>query len=405
MSDSSVRAARALSHLGEVDAALAVLALWCRHRDGTGTTQTAGDVITYGPAFDLLGLPEQIGLVAHHVLHVALQHSARQSGLAERLGESFDTSLFGLAADGIINETLILAGHAIPRPAVTLTGLLSEAGLPAQSAVGALEEWDASRLAMALHRDAKRAQRLRDWGKTKGFEVDLATGEPENEGKGQSTSDWRNHVMRAFEAGRKAGTGIGRLGAVLADLAPETVPWEILLRGLLALALTERPRASWRRPSGSWVARMADAEHRGGPVPVFEPGRQRLDYQPRIVIGLDTSSSIDARTLQLFTAEAEAIVRRTGAEAHFLAFDETVFTQMRLDQNGWRQLRDLPLRTGGGTDFHDLFEKASKIRPSIAVILTDLDAPLPPAPPFPILWAVPHTVPDPPYGRVIGIFD
>lgn len=405
MTGAPIRAARALAHLGEVDATLAVLALWCRHRDGTGATCTAGDVITYGPAFDLLGLPEQVGLVAHHVLHVTLSHSARQASLSERLGEGFDASLFGLAADGIINETLILAGHAIPRPAVTLTALLAEAGLPAQSAVGALEEWDTDRLAMALHRDPKRAQRLRDWGKTKGFTLDLAIGTPEDKGKGQSTSDWRNHVLRAFEAGRKAGTGIGRLGAVLADLAPDTVPWEIHLRGLLARTLTERPRPSWRRPSGSWVARMADAEHRGGPVPVFEPGRQRMDYRPRIVIGLDTSSSIDAQTLQLFTAEAEAIVRRTGAEAHFMAFDESVSTQIRLDQNGWSALCDVPLRTGGGTDFHDLFDKASTIRPSIAVILTDLDAPLPPAPQFPILWAVPLAVPDPPYGRVIGIFD
>lgn len=231
----TTRAARALAHLGEVDATLAVLALWCRHRDGSGFTRTAGDVITYGPAFDGLDLAQQVGLVAHHVLHVALRHSFRQAGLAERLGTAFDTSLFGLAADGIINETLIVAGHAIPRPAVTLTALLDEAGLPAQSAIAALEEWDVDRLAMALHRDPKRAQRLRDWGKTKGFEVDLATGEPEDEGKGQSASDWRNHFLRAFEAGRKAGTGIGRLGAVLADLSPETVPWEIHLRGLMRL--------------------------------------------------------------------------------------------------------------------------------------------------------------------------
>lgn len=407
MTTASPRAARALAHLGEVDAALAVLALWCRHRDGAGGTRTDGDIITYGPAFDRLGLPEQVGLAAHHVLHVALRHSLRQAGLAERLGTAFDATLFGLAADGIINETLILAGHAIPRPAVTLTDLLTEAGLPAQSPVAALERWDADRLAMALHRDPKRAEHLRKWGQTRGFSVDLGVGEPLDEGKGQSSADWRNHVLRAFEAGRKAGTGIGRLGAILADIAPDTVPWEVHLRGLLARALTERPRPSWRRPSGAWVARMAEAERSGGPVPVFEPGRQRMDHRPRIVIGLDTSSSIDAQTLRLFTAEAEAIARRTGAEAHLLTFDETVFAEVRLDQNGWNGLRDtlaeVPLRTGGGTDFRDLFSKAAKIHPSVVVILTDLDAPLPPAPGFPILWAVPCAVANPAYGHVIQI--
>ncbi|MDM7932876.1 VWA-like domain-containing protein [Tabrizicola sp.] len=403
MTGHSARAARAIAHLGEVDPALAVLALWCRHRDGTGPTMTAGDVITYGPGFDRLGLPEQVGLVAHHVLHVALRHSDRQAGLAERLGAAFDPALFGLAADGIINDTLILAGHAIPRPAVTLTALLAEAGLAAQSAIAALEDWDADRLAMALHSDPKRAERLRDWGASRGFSVDLAVGEPRDKGKGQSVSDWRNQILRAMEAGRKAGAGIGRLGAILADLAPDTVPWELHLRGLLAQALTERPRQSWRRPSGSWLARMAEAERAGGPVPVYEPGRARLDHRARIVIGLDTSSSISPQTLRLFTAEAEAIARRTGAEAHLMAFDETVFAQERLDPNGWHALRETGLRSGGGTCFDDLFEKAGRIRPSITVVLTDLDAPLPPAPGFPVLWAVPNTVAAPAWGRVLRI--
>ncbi len=405
MTSHSARAARALAHLAEVDPALAVLALWCRHRDGPGTTLTSGDVITYGPGYDSLGLPEQVGLIAHHVLHVALRHSSRQAGLAARLGDAFDVSLYGLAADGIINETLLLAGHALPRPAVTLTDLLTQAGMPAQSAVAALERWDADRLAMALHSDPQRAQRLRDWGRAKGFAVDLDTAPPDDEGKGQSDADWRNQILRALEAGRKAGTGIGRLGAILADLAPDAVPWEVHLRGLLASALTDRPRPSWRRPSGRWVATMAEAELRGGPVPVFEPGRQRMDHRPRIVIGLDTSSSIDAQTLRLFTAEAEGIARRTGAEVHLLAFDERVFAQQRLDPNGWSGLRDGQLRTGGGTDFADLFDRARHLRPSIAVILTDLDAPLPPAPGFPLLWAVPRTVADPPYGRVLRIGD
>ena len=68
--------------------------------------------------------------------------------------------------------------------------------MPALTPIAALERWDVDRLAMALHRDPKRAERLRKWGSTRGFSVDLGVGEPQDVGKGQSTSDWRNHVPR-----------------------------------------------------------------------------------------------------------------------------------------------------------------------------------------------------------------
>jgi hypothetical protein len=170
----------------------------------------------------------------------------RQAGLAERLGPRFDASLYGLAADGIINETLLLAGHGLPRPAVTLTDLLEEIGRPAKSPVEALADWDADRLAMLLHSDARLAEKARDWGVTRGFAQDLSLGEPDDTGERQKTADWRNQLLRALEAGRKAGTGVGRLGAILADMAPAETAWEVVLRGILARALTDRPRVSHR---------------------------------------------------------------------------------------------------------------------------------------------------------------
>ncbi|GAA5066962.1 VWA-like domain-containing protein [Roseibacterium beibuensis] len=405
MSIHSTRAATALAHLGEVDPALAVLSLWCRHRDGTGATRTQRDTILYGPGFDSLPLQEAVGLAAHHVLHVALRHSDRQAGLAERLGARFDGSLFGLAADGIINETLLLAGHALPRPAVTLTDLLDEIGEPARSPIAALADWDADRLAMFLHSDPKRAEKAREFGVTRGFAQDVEVGEPDPEGERQKTADWRNQLLRAMEAGRKAGTGIGRLGAVLADISPPSVPWEVHLRGILSRALIHRPHLSHRRPAARWIAMTAQAQAAGTPDPAYQPGMARLDTRPRIAIGLDTSSSIDPLTLSLFLSEAEGITRRTGAEAHLLAFDEEVFETRRLDSGSWRDLHDMPLRTGGGTDFVPVLECATRLSPSILVMLTDLDAPFGPAPAYPVLWAVPGMGPvdDPPFGRVLRI--
>lgn len=399
-----IRAKRALAHLGDEDRALAVLALWCRHRDDEGPTRTAGNTIVYGPSFESFGLAEQVGVLAHHVLHVALQHSDRQAVLAERLGEGFDPTLFGLAADGLINETLLLAGHAVPRPAVLATELLETIGESVVSGMQAVSDWDVDRLAMALHSNPKSAENARRYGETRSFQQDIETGKSAEEDDAPSPAEWRNQMLRALEAGRAAGSGIGRFGAILADLAPPQIAWEVHMRRLLTIALSDTPQVSYRRPTSRWVAASSHARNTATPEPAFQPGRTRNGLRPRVVVGLDTSSSIGATEFSLFCSETEGVSRRSGAEVHLLAFDEDVHDSRRMDTGAWQSLRKRPPRTGGGTNYAPVMEAAARLRPSILVMLTDLDAPLGQAPPFPVLWAVPGrgTI-DAAFGHVLRI--
>lgn len=400
----SKRAARALAQLAEVDPALAVLALWCTHRDGDGVTITRGDTIIYGPSFTDLGLAEQVGLAAHHVLHVALRHSGRQVALAERLGPGFDPVLHGVACDAIVNETLQMAGHALPRPAILLTDLLTRLGQQAVSPIAALTEWDSDRLTMYLHSDGKRAARAREVADDHAFEQDVASAQGDRTDAQPGTADWRNHMVRALEAGRRAGSGIGRMGGFLADLALPRVPWEVELRGALTRAVSDHALPTYRRPAARWVAQSADARARGAPEPVFQPGLARDGKRPRIVVGLDTSSSIDPTVMALFLTEAKGVSRRTGAETHLISFDEQVQFVRRVDGRD-QGLTGADLRTGGGTDFQPMLAEAKRLDPSILVVLTDLDAPFGPPPPMPVLWAVPGPPDglDPPFGRVLRI--
>ena len=397
----SDRARPALGHLGESDPALAALALWCLHRDDPGETRTEGETIRYGPGFDLLPLAEQVGLAAHHVLHVALRHGPRQAAMAERLGPGFDPDLYGIAADAIVNETLGLAGHPLPRPCVTLTELLASVGEDAATPTAAVAEWDADRLALRLHRDPATAKRARDYGRSRAFARDLAPGDAAE--TPQEAEAWAGHVERAFGLGRDAGTGVGLLLGRLADIAPPRIPWERHLRRLLARALIEAPRRSWRRPSGRWAARHAAARATAAPEPAFEPGRQRMDHLPRIVLAIDTSSSIDAPTLALFSAEIRAIAARTAADIRLIAFDEAVHAEARLGPGDRDALDRLRMRTGGGTDFAPVMQRCRDLSPSLAVILTDLDAPHPPAPPCMVIWVAPEGARPPAYGQVISL--
>ena len=135
----SARATRALQALAEADPAFAALALWIDHRDAEspddapadtrldGDAQapawTDGRTIFYGPAFEDLAADVQMGVAAHQILHVALRHPARDRAMRLRLGEEADPRLFNIAADALVNETLVAAGYSVPRPCVLLLPL------------------------------------------------------------------------------------------------------------------------------------------------------------------------------------------------------------------------------------------------------------------------------------------
>jgi hypothetical protein len=414
----SRRARAALLRLAEDDPALGALALWCVHLDGEGRDLPAwsdGRGVTYGPAFERLAPHEQSGLAAHHVLHVALRHAARAGAMRMRLGDRFDAALFALACDAILNDTLAAAGHALPRPAVGLAGLLA-AALPGEAAVAA---WDAERLYLRLAEAAggdggSAAGGAAAWAaghaRENRFVPDFDAAETGGGGPAAEAAEaaaWAERLARALAAGRAAGRGIGAPGSPPLDLPRATVPWERVLRRLVTRAVTAAPAPDWRRPSRRWLARDSDARAAGLAAPAFEPARGAERPRPRIAACIDTSTSIDAACLARFAAELAAIARRTGAEVHAIAFDTGVAFCRRLPPGAWEAtVARLPFRRGGGTDFAPALAAAAATDPSVVVVLTDLDGPSGPAPPrrLPVIWAVPDDpAPAAPFGRVVSL--
>ncbi|MCH2163407.1 MAG: VWA-like domain-containing protein [Marinovum sp.] len=372
----------------EVDPAIAALALWCQHRDDRGPTRTEGDTIYYGPEFPLLPISEQTGLLAHHVCHVALRHAPRKAQMAQRMGQGFQPDLYALAADGLINEALLQAGHALPRPAVRASEIVALLPLEERPKT-VLSAWDCDQFYLALigrlgsgGQGASGA--AQSYAKARGFEDDIGAAAPE-----ESQQDiWAGRMTQALAVGQRAGGGIGAVLAQFADLPLAGVPWEVHLRRKLRQALFTHRHVSFQRPSRSWLARDAFAVQQSGPRPVFEPGWRGGDRRLRLVVGLDTSSSIPEATLALFAAEALSAVRKSGAEAHLLGFDTEVHHRSNLDRAN--SLQSLTLRRGGGTDFDCVLEEAQGLDPSLIVLLTDLEGEVAYRPKAPLIWAVPE---------------
>ncbi len=319
MPNRSRHAASALAHLPEADPALAALALWCQIEDSDGPTKTVGHQILVGRDFCGLPLREQIGLIGHHILHAALQHGSRKQNMRSRTLKTFQPETFNLAADAVVNEVLVQAGHALPRPAPLLSELLEN--VLQQDTNQALRDWDVGRLYVALmSQDEYGKARQKDYETQSRFQRDLEV--EQDTGKEKDAAEWQGHLSRAAHRSGAGGRGIGTLLQQLADCPLPATPWELRLRRLLAKAVSEVPRLNHRRPAHQWIAADAEAHDTHGPSPAFQPGQSRRNMRMRIVVGIDSSGSISTDTLALFSAEVSGIARRTGAEVHALYFDE-----------------------------------------------------------------------------------
>ena len=446
------RGTRAVARMVEFAPSTGGLALWVKHQamselQALSTSSpyviTDGCTVFYSAEFERLPLPEQVGHVAHEVLHIALRHPQRYLDLQHLLGD-VDLQLFNICADAIVNSALShLTWLKLPEGAVFLDKLLKSAMQLEQPIDKALLQWDVETLCRAVDdraanpqrgnaqssRPSAAAQTLSNQGQStsrantpqqtgnasgqakslggqraarvkqlgRASQADLVPGPATlgaPEAEAEQAREWSERITRAH-----AGDGAhSMLRSLMADLPKTRTPWEQVLRTQLARSLSNEPELSWSRPSRSYLANQgrSGAHHR---MP-FEPGTSPSRAVPRLVLVVDVSGSIDDALMQRFAREIEAITRRLGAGITLVVGDNRVQT-VESFQPGRSRLSDIVFKGGGGTDFTPLLEEADRHHPDITVVLTDLDGPARHQPRCPVLWAVPQAfalVPHP-FGR------
>jgi Putative metallopeptidase domain/VWA-like domain (DUF2201) len=475
MNDHSHRGLRAVQRMVEFAPSTGGLALWMRHHDlpsdestanddDTPPVATDGDTLFYAKRFEQRPLAEQVGLVAHEVLHIALRHPQRYVDLQRLLGD-VDLKLFNTCADAIVNSTLDhLSWLQLPKSAVRLEPLLESALGVFESVEKSLLEWDVEQLYRAIddrrlppqsgrgqaqeqrggeakaassgsmkssaqaaaqpysstpsrpspREDGPRAAAVRALGAM--TPADLQPGahaQDAPEADAQAAREWSERLVRAH-----ANDGaFSMLRTLIADLPRSRTPWEQVLRTQLARCLTPRPAPSWSRPSRSYLANQG----RAGPrrpaegrlvnprrMP-WEPGFSGFKTVPRLVVIVDVSGSIDADLVARFAREIEAITRRLEAGLVLVIGDDHVQRVVRFEPTDLKparlDLQAIEFKGGGGTDFTPLLEEADRHRPDLAVVLTDLEGQARFRPRWPVIWAVPETCAAAvaPFGRKLSL--
>ena len=343
------------------------------------TMATNGVVLRYNPAFvDTLNAATLAGVLAHEVLHPALQHHVRRSGR--------DSRRWNEACDYAINPLLLDAGLSRP------DGVLVDPRFRGMSAeqIYNLREAEAQPQPSGQNSASEGAGD----GSGETSEKQCCTDEPtapETEGGvGQvldaplpddgtpsveeQAREWRVAVNQAITLSKQAGKAPAGLARTLEGAAEAQVDWRELLRRLWSDTIPAD--SSWMRPNRRHIWSG-----------LYLPGVAR-EGTGEIAIAVDCSGSVNARQLRLFEAEIRSIIEGQRPErVHVLYFDAEVH---KVDTYMAGEMLHLEPVGGGGTDFGPCFDWLNEhgIHPQTMVFLTDLYGSFPEsAPDYPVIWA------------------
>jgi predicted metal-dependent peptidase len=360
------------------------------------TMATDGVSLIYNPALvETLNAAELAGVLAHEVMHPALQHHTRRGDR--------DQNRWNMACDYAINPLLLDAGLTLPKDVLIDHRFR---GMSAERIYNLIEEHQDQDSTKGERENQEGASSGREGGKqpnnssadaeltapTTPGGVGQVLDAPEPDGDDGETvaeqaREWKIAVEQAENVAKLAGKLPAGVTRSLEQSEAAGVDWRELLRR--AWSETVPSDYSWMPPNRRhiWAG-------------IYLPG-VRSDGTGEIAIAVDCSGSINARQLGLFEAEIRSILEgQRPSRVHVLYFDTEVH-EAEVYQAG--ELISLTPVGRGGTNFAPCFRWLDErgIVPQTLVFLTDLCGAFPKeAPRYPVLWASTesHVAP---FGQVI----
>lgn len=355
-----------------------------------------GAELFINPEFFLkeLKTAERVAVIKHEVLHLVFRHLYRP------LVRNGRPDLFNIAADLVVNQHV--APWPLPASAITLATFPDLDLQPDQTLEHYYEQLETLQRQQQTGQNShapRSAQALDDllqgqaghsdhrfWAATGGFgfkdsagATDLAAGTPPpalSEALRQALeTDGERQLLRARER-----TDMRQWGQLPADIRTQ----------IEQVQARYRPMLDWRRA----LRLFAASGYRTRVVPTKRRMSKRFDQFPglrirrqqRIAVVVDTSGSIDERSLQLFFSEIHGIWK-TGADLWIIECDAQV-------QHSYPYRGQTPtaVQGGGGTDFDPAFAWLRQPEHGgfdACIYLTDGCGPTPTVrPPCPVMWVV-----------------
>jgi predicted metal-dependent peptidase len=336
------------------------------------TAATDGKVLLYNPEFfSGMGKDEQLGVVAHEVLHPAFKHHTRRNDR--------DMQKWNIACDAAINPILLDAGFKLPKGCVIPgvepfqdlpTGLSAEeyySKLPDQKKGG---KGGGGSGGDGDGNDGKKSEYYSEG--CVGGVLDAGKDDASN---AQADAEWTVAVAQAKEQVKDKGNLPGSLQKAIGDVLEPTVDWRQVLREFVRSHA--KNDYTWAIPNRRYIS-----------TGLYMPG-MRSEELGHVIIGNDTSGSISDHERDLFAGNLNGVIEPYDCKLTVLHHDTKVaHVQEWTSADG---PIDLEPRGGGGTDHHCLFEWVEENCPddvACMICFTDLYTSLPDTPPdYPVLFA------------------
>ncbi len=363
------------------------------------TMATDGVHLFYNAAFvESLTPAELNGVLAHEVMHPALQHHTRRGNRSPKR--------WNRACDLAINPIILESGLTLPKDALVDARFVgmnaeriynklveeedgheesgndqgdgsSQAGGSSASGGNGMQPDPSDDQKNAAAADQKEPTAPETPG---GFGQVL---DPPNEKQpGEAATpeeihaqelDWQIAVEQAETIARAQGKLPAGAERAVADSGKAAVDWREALRR--AFAATIPSDYAWSRPNRRHIWSG-----------LYLPGMIREGIG-EIAIAVDCSGSISSRQLGAFQHEMNAILAEHPNRVHVLYFDAIVQKAEVVEQG---QPIDLRPVGGGGTDFCPVFSFIEEhgLQPQTMIFLTDLAGTFPSSEPsYPVIWA------------------
>ena len=387
-----------------------------------GTMATDGRSIWFNLAWcEAQGIEKTMGVIAHEVLHVVNKHHLRR-------GER-QPKLWNIAADLLINRLLTDDKYVLPDkllfdhdrryaglPTETIYARLLEAQPAQQQSEGDAAEQPgsggqhppsgtsqptmpeqrkrqgASSKTSVGHNEPGREGRIapaEDWGEVR--DLTTETGKPLSPSERcRADHDIDVRIRQAAAGAKRAGKLSSALGE-LVEVATNRVDWRDHLR--MVFDGTLRGDISWVRPNRRFI------QHG-----LYLPGWRRTGAG-RVAFVLDTSGSISAAELALYTAGVLGILEETGPEEIALIQCDADVRRVDYLQPG-DSFDRIEVIGRGGTRFQPALDWISEsgFAPNVVVYATDLvcsDQPRDPGPP--VIWLTPTRGRTVPFGEIVEV--